>query len=145
MFLEFLGACVSVGYQMSSASTSPVSASETSFPVEDRFAWEYCGSSLALMRDCAARFADSADPSRAFWFISRRIFHMVTGSSLILGNEARCAGSTAFPLHKSNYESLLRLLSVDSSEARFPGSGLDNYAALGLGHGVEPVKRMVRG
>lgn len=42
-----------------------------------------------------------------------------------------------FLLHRSNYESLLRLLSVGSSEARFPCSGLDNHAAFSSGHGVE--------
>ena len=57
---------------------SPVSMSETSSSVEDRFAWENCGSSLVLMRNCAARFADSADPSRAFRSVSRCISHMVS-------------------------------------------------------------------
>ena len=44
----------------------PVSASETSsaVAVEDMFEWEICGSNLVLMRNCAARFANSADPSR---------------------------------------------------------------------------------
>ena len=67
-FLEFLAPNwgLWVGYQMYSASVSPVSTSETFPSDEDGFAWESCGSSIVLMRDCAACLADSGDPSRAF-------------------------------------------------------------------------------
>ena len=76
-----------VGYQMSSASASPLSASETSSSVEHRFALENCGSSLVLMRNYAARFANSADPSKAFSSVSRHISHTVSLSSLNSGQQ----------------------------------------------------------
>ncbi len=67
---------------MSSASVSPVSTSETSFSVEDRFAWENCKSNLVLMGNCAACLANFDDPSRVFKSVSRRVSHMVSfGSS----------------------------------------------------------------
>ena len=83
---------------MSSASVSPVSTSETSSSVEDRFAWENCGSNLVLMRNCAARLANSDDPSRVFRSVSRRVSHMVSLSSSNSGQQSKmcctdCASS----------------------------------------------------
>lgn len=53
-----------VGYQISSASVSPVSMSETSFSAEDTFAWEDCGSNLVFIGNCDARFVLVDQPAR---------------------------------------------------------------------------------
>ena len=113
---------------MSSASVSPVSTSETSSSVEDRFAWENCRSNLVLMRNCAARLANSDDPSRVFRSVSRRVSHMVSISS-----KARCVAPTALPLHKGNFESLPRLLSEGSSAVLFSPFWLEQSHCFQLG------------
>ncbi len=83
---------------MSSASVSPVSTSETSSSVEDRFTWENCGSNLVLMRNCAARLANSDNPSRVFRSVSHCVSHIVSLSSSNSGQQSKmyctnCASS----------------------------------------------------
>ena len=104
---------------MSSASVSPVSTSETSPSVEDRFAWENCGSNLVL-RICSARLTNFDNPSRVLTSVSRRISHMgLLLAPRILDSKARRIAPTALPLHKGSSESLLRPLSEGSSCSPF--------------------------
>ena len=75
-----------------------VSTSETSSSAKDRFVWENCVSNLVLMRNRAARFANSADPSMVFRFVSRRTSPMDSLSSSNSGQQSKmwctdCASS----------------------------------------------------
>ena len=76
------------------------------FSFKDRFAWENLGSNLVLMRNCAARLANSDDPSRVFRHVSHRVSHIVFFSSSNSGQESKmCCTDCAFSPQRQFRES----------------------------------------
>lgn len=61
--------------------------------------WENCESDLVLVRNCAARFANSADSSKVLWSVSRRTSHMVSLGSpnSIQQSKIRCTNYATSP------------------------------------------------
>lgn len=61
--------------------------------------WENCESDLVLVRNYAARFANSADSSKVFWSVSRRTSHMVSlgFSNSIQQSKIRCTNYATSP------------------------------------------------